>query len=101
MVGQKENRGYLIRLANADDKLGYLAIADWYASIPQPSAQTEQEFQAKMTGCMHDLVEKAKRLHPEKRDDFSSIAHEVKEELILRIRATRGSGLRAKHKVGS
>jgi len=73
MVGQKENRGYLIRLANADDKLGYLAIADWYASIP----------------------------HPEKRDDFSSIAHEVKEELILRIRATRVSGLRAKHKVGS
>jgi hypothetical protein len=54
-----------------------------------------------MTVCMHDLVEKAKRLHPEKRDDFSSIAHEVKEELILRIRATRVSGLRAKHKVGS
>jgi hypothetical protein len=47
MEGQKENRGYLIRLANADDKLGYLAIADWYASIPQPSAKLNRSFKRK------------------------------------------------------
>jgi hypothetical protein len=73
MQKQKEDRGCLIRLANDDDQLGYLAVSDWYSSIPEPSGNTEQELQGKMTVCMRSLLEKARHLHPDRENDFGRL----------------------------